>query len=135
MAGKSRRKLIKGLGISVPTVWAAPVIEALVLPVHAQTTGECSVSEDCFESDTNQELFFDWPGGTAADDVVFRRGGCSGSTRLIGPVVLAHDPDEAADLFSELLQEDIPTIQVLLLLASPEGAGGCNFYWLGVGDS
>ena len=41
MAEKSRRKLIKGLGISIPTVWAAPIIEAVVLPAHAQTTGEC----------------------------------------------------------------------------------------------
>ena len=43
MAEKSRRKLIKGLGISIPTVWAAPIIDAVILPAHAQT----SVCPDC----------------------------------------------------------------------------------------
>ena len=38
MAEKSRRKLIKGLGISIPTVWAAPVIESVILPAHAETS-------------------------------------------------------------------------------------------------
>lgn len=38
MAEKSRRKLLKGLGISIPTVWAAPIIEAVLLPAHAQTS-------------------------------------------------------------------------------------------------
>ena len=35
----SRRNLLKCLGISIPTAWAAPIIEAIMLPAHAQTTG------------------------------------------------------------------------------------------------
>jgi hypothetical protein len=42
MAEKSRRKLLKGLGISVPAAWAAPVIEAVILPAHATTTESCT---------------------------------------------------------------------------------------------
>ena len=38
MVGKSRRKLIKGLGISIPTAWATPIIEAVLLPAHAQSS-------------------------------------------------------------------------------------------------
>ncbi len=49
MAEKSRRKLIKGLGISIPTVWAAPIIEAVILPAHAETTGR---GETCSGSTT-----------------------------------------------------------------------------------
>ena len=46
MAEKSRRKLIKGLGISIPTAWAAPIIEAVILPVHAATS--CEAQDDEF---------------------------------------------------------------------------------------
>ena len=38
MTKKSRRKALKGLAISVPAVWAKPVLDSVVLPAHASTT-------------------------------------------------------------------------------------------------
>ncbi|MEM7194568.1 MAG: hypothetical protein AAF402_06440 [Pseudomonadota bacterium] len=35
----NRRRVLKGFGVSVPSVWIAPSISSVVLPVHAQTTG------------------------------------------------------------------------------------------------
>ena len=38
----SRRNILKGLGITLPATWLSPVVETVVLPVHAQTSeSEC----------------------------------------------------------------------------------------------
>lgn len=44
-----RRKVLKSLGISVPAVWTATVVETVLLPVHAQTSQQeaASGSEGC----------------------------------------------------------------------------------------
>ena len=64
MAEKSRRKLIKGLGVSIPTAWAAPIIEAVILPAHATTTGEC----DELECDDSGWINGDGNGGSVAEE-------------------------------------------------------------------
>ena len=65
MAEKSRRKLIKGLGISIPTAWAAPIIEAVILPAHATTSlinpGPPSALEthfNCGDTPPNPEFIY-----------------------------------------------------------------------------
>jgi len=43
MTQKSRRKVLKGLAITLPAAWATPVVESVVAPAHARTSpGECS---------------------------------------------------------------------------------------------
>ncbi len=49
MNKKSRRNVVKGLAITVPVVWAKPVVETVIFPAHAQTTeseDNSSESED-----------------------------------------------------------------------------------------
>ncbi len=33
-----RREILKGLGLALPAVWTAPVVQSVSLPAHAQTT-------------------------------------------------------------------------------------------------
>lgn len=39
MARSTRRKLLKGIAFSLPAAWVAPVVQTVVLPAHAQTSG------------------------------------------------------------------------------------------------
>lgn len=39
-----RRKVLKGLGVSVPAVWTATVVQTVSLPVHAQTSQQETTS-------------------------------------------------------------------------------------------
>lgn len=120
MAQKSRRKLLKGLGISIPTVWAAPIIDAVLLPAHAQTTGGCSLPEGCFEVEGIPDRFFKWPGGGGvAENVPFFVKDCDGKPIGFDRVVLAHNIVEAANLLGT---------NASTLHPSPEGAPDCNFY-------
>jgi len=63
---ENRRKLLVSMGITLPAAWSRPVVEAIVLPAHAQST-TCILAEDCYnflyENDTLTGSFF-WPGGT-----------------------------------------------------------------------
>ena len=45
MTKKSRRKVLKGLAISLPTVSATPAVESVITPAHAHTSN-CSEFED-----------------------------------------------------------------------------------------
>jgi len=35
-----RRDFLKASGLTIPTVWTVPLVESVLLPAHAQTTGE-----------------------------------------------------------------------------------------------
>ncbi|MDA9983328.1 hypothetical protein N9H39_11535 [Gammaproteobacteria bacterium] len=35
MTKESRRNVLKGLAVTVPAVWATPVVESIILPAHA----------------------------------------------------------------------------------------------------
>ena len=41
MNKESRRKLLKGLALGVPAVWAKPIVDSVLLPAHAQTSSTC----------------------------------------------------------------------------------------------
>lgn len=43
MTQESRRRIIKGLAITLPATWATPVVESVILPAHAGTS-ECEVT-------------------------------------------------------------------------------------------
>jgi hypothetical protein len=36
MTHKSRRTVLKGLAVTMPAVWATPMVESIILPAHAQ---------------------------------------------------------------------------------------------------
>lgn len=40
MTQQSRRKVVKGIAISLPAVWATPVVESVLAPAHARMS-EC----------------------------------------------------------------------------------------------
>jgi hypothetical protein len=47
MNKKSRRNILKGLAVTTPAVWASPVVESVVLPSHAQTSGSDNSDDIC----------------------------------------------------------------------------------------
>jgi hypothetical protein len=61
MTKESRRNVLKGLAVTVPAVWATPVVESIILPAHAGfSCGELepfddgnSRHEDAFENCIN----------------------------------------------------------------------------------
>ncbi len=47
MTQESRRKVLKGLAVTVPAVWATPVVESIILPAHAGfSCGELELFND-----------------------------------------------------------------------------------------
>ena len=38
MPEKGRRKLLKGISVTLPAVWLTPVVESVILPAHAGTS-------------------------------------------------------------------------------------------------
>ncbi len=38
MNKKSRRNILKGLAVGIPTSWAKPIVDSVVLPAHAMTS-------------------------------------------------------------------------------------------------
>ena len=51
MTEESRRKVLKGLAVTVPVVWATPVVESVILPAHAHVSNcgkfRCPEESDC----------------------------------------------------------------------------------------
>jgi hypothetical protein len=45
MSRSSRRNLLKGIALSFPAAWSAPVVQSVILPAHAQTSGGDNGSE------------------------------------------------------------------------------------------
>ena len=41
MKQKSRRKVLKGLAVTLPATWVTPIVEGVILPAHAQTSAIC----------------------------------------------------------------------------------------------
>lgn len=126
MSRRSRRRLLKGLALTLPAAWSRPIVESVVLPAHAQTSGPgCSADAGCYSFSTDEfETSFQWPGGGGARTVeVFNGANCSGDS---GPwqVVLASSSAEAQEAANACprgyLLQAIDTVP-----APPEG---CRFY-------
>ena len=68
MSIRTRRKVLKGLGVAMPVAWVTPVVSSVVLPAHATTTSTTSCTVYAI-GDTG-------PGG----GIVFytSNGGCNG---------------------------------------------------------
>lgn len=108
---KPRRKLLRTLaagsgvvltGTSLPDKWSRPVVDSVVLPAHAQTTGqddkprgdpEPTCSGGCFErTDTVGSVF--WNTDTETVEF-FGSTDCSGNSFYSSTAVVANSPSEA----------------------------------------
>ena len=47
MTEKSRRKVLKGLAVTLPAIWATPVVESVILPAHAAASCSENIEELC----------------------------------------------------------------------------------------
>jgi hypothetical protein len=129
MTQKTRRKTLKGLAITVPTVWSAPIIQSITLPAHAGMTVEevpeepvaCSAPANCYVGLVTADGQFSvmWPGGSGSNaSVEYWEGpNCDGDTDGAGPMAIASSADEA----KLLLGCD-------LVLELAETGGGCSIW-------
>lgn len=117
---QDRRRILKGLAVTLPAVWTAPMVKSVVLPAHAQTS-QCAAAAGCYNEAGAQPFSFYWPGGVGPHTIVEVQGAdCSGSNLGPGILVVASSPQEAASLLSCSPTGPVPTVDPL-----PEG---CNFY-------
>ena len=123
MNQKSRRRILKGLAITLPVVWTKPVVEFVVLPAHAQTTGPCSAPEGCYDVPT-LTLSIDWPGGTGPQTAsLFNGSGCTGQSSGDTEFVLARDANEAVALLP-----CANAVNDVVEFPSPDLPDGCSFW-------
>jgi hypothetical protein len=121
MTQESRRALVKGLAVTLPAAWTAPVVESIILPAHAQTSpGGCGAPEGCFRF---EDQSFSWPGGTGPEDVVLiDNDDCTGDPMPGGRMVLVESFEAAAQALG-------PCEGFLEVLATdPSPGGGCSFF-------
>lgn len=122
----SRRTLLKGLAVTLPVAWSRPVVEAVVLPAHAQTSPmSCSAEEGCYTLTTPGQSFI-WPGGTGPTVVnFFGSVDCSGNPIGTLRLVVAANAATAAALLSCL-----PNAPVIEPPTDP-ALSGCGFFFCG----
>ncbi len=136
----SRRKLLKSIaagsgavvaGKSLPESWSKPVIDSVILPVHATTTSAtCILPPNCYE--IRDGKYMKWPGGTgpsAGNTPVYSDSLCTEqqSTLTWSPHVVASDIDSAKELListcpasdAEFYSQDDAEI----------GLDGCSLYF------
>lgn len=126
MSQQSRRKKVKRLALTIPTVWAIPVVSTVILPAHAQTS-PCGAPEGCYQlpegGSTNS---FFWPGGSEAFlATTYSDANCeeSFSTELIAA---AADAEQAEELLTAASEPCEPPAQEVPVLNPPPG--GCRFF-------
>ena len=125
MTCKSRRTALKGLALTLPAAWAAPVVKSVVLPAHAQTSG-CYAPEGCYLFSSQGGGSFSWPGGMGPATVpIWNVPGCPNVTpNDFVDLAIATSRREAAVLLGcgqNGLPFSLPTNAPL-----PEG---CEFYY------
>lgn len=135
METKTRRRLLQGLTVALPAAWTHPIVEFVILPAHAQTSGlRCSAAAACyatFDVELETNLSFNWPGGGGAHTLDIHDGwDCGGEVLRTTRVVLAEGPAVAADLAGpcpdgQVLEE----ISVSAVAGVPPLPEGCSFYW------
>ena len=135
-SSESRRKLLKSIaagsgvivaGKSLPESWSRPVVDSVLLPVHALTSGNtleqagCSAPAGCYGMEL-LEAFISWPGGAGPVELstTYNGSDCTDPSLIGVTIVLASSLLEAADLLMQ------PSYYVTLV--SPYLGGGCGFY-------
>ncbi len=149
---KAIKKLAAGVGVlagisMLPDRWTRPIIGEIVIPVHAQTSGEiepspepspepqgCNAADGCYNiTASNPAGFagrsFFWPGGTGMRSLgLDLQSSCATEPELrpIYFIALAGSPDEA----QSLLGGGTPVVLVVEPVANISGGEGCSFYLL-----
>lgn len=129
MSQESRRKLLKGLAVTLPAAWTTPMVESIVLPAHAQTSpGGCRPSIRCFAFEVGEgDLSFEWPGGLGPEEEVdlFEGPECDGSEA--GPSATTHlVVAESLEAAQDALPCD--SGEVVEIETVPALDSGCSFY-------
>ncbi len=88
---KSRRTFLQGLAIAAPAAWTRPLVESVVLPAHATTTG-CG---DCYPYDFGS---VEWIPGNPGIVNFYSTSDCSGSPGYSSPGVEAATEEEATSI-------------------------------------
>lgn len=127
----SRRRTLKrlasggavaGVVAAAPSRWTRPVVESVVLPVHAQTSATgCIAPEGCYEVGEFGATLY-WPGGGPGpfDVEIYDGPGCDGSGFFL-PMVVASSLEEAEALLS------CGPLGAIALPTEPP-SDGCLFY-------
>lgn len=113
---------VAGVAAAAPSRWTRPVVESVVLPVHAQTSATgCIAPEGCYEVGEFGATLY-WPGGGPGpfDVEIFDGPGCDGPIGLI-PMVVASSLEEAEALLS------CGPLGAIALPTEPP-SDGCLFY-------
>ncbi|HSH40935.1 MAG TPA: hypothetical protein VK973_02290 [Arenicellales bacterium] len=126
MTRRSRRRLLKGLALTLPAAWSRPIVESVVLPAHAQTSVPgCSADPGCYVYNIgDSDESFNWPGGAGPETVeLFAGSGCSDTFDETATVVVAASLAEAQAAVS------CPGSSILIEIATtPPAPEGCSFY-------
>jgi len=123
MSLMSRRKLLQGLALSLPTVWSRPVVESIVIPTHAQATS-CSAPAGCINV---SEGSFRWPGsGQLGEAIDGWEGQPNCPTSVPGEItiVLASSQSEAQSLCGGGSVQQLTN-------PNPAPTDGCEFWLCG----
>lgn len=135
MPTNTRRRLLQGLTVMLPAAWTRPVVESVILPAHAQTSGpRCSAAAACYSTfiaGLEENRSFNWPGGGGAQTLEIHDGfDCSGEVLRTTQVVFAESLAAAEELAG-----NCPSGQVMQEVPVSSAAGvpplpdGCSFYW------
>jgi hypothetical protein len=128
MPTETRRRLLKGLALTLPAAWSRPIVESVVLPAHAQTSGPgCSADAGCYSlSNVEFETSFQWPGGGGAQMAeIFNGTECGDAGEgAQWEVVLAASLAEAQDAAGACRRGY--TLQAIDTVPAPPE--GCRFY-------
>ncbi len=119
-----RRELLKALsiagGAAAVETWKKPLVNAVNLPAHAQTS--CNVIADCYNTpggEGSDQLSIQWPGGTGPSSPgLFTGSDCTGSSAGALTVVVASSLS-AAETACGTVASEIP---------SPDLPAGCSFW-------
>lgn len=148
----SRRTLLGALvtlgsipGITaVPRQWTRPVVDAVLLPAHAQTseseeaisegsatgseeTNACTAEAGCYEITNIPDRSFQWPGGSGPFAVdVYSSTDCTGSVIVpssLASAVVAISEEEA------IVQLSCPDTGIVAQVSTnPSPGEGCSFF-------
>lgn len=133
-----RRDLLKAFALGggaltigqTGSTWVSPVVESVMLPAHAQTSGVCSLAAGCYSLEPAS--YTSWPGGEGPYQNVpggYTNSNCSGeSTGSFSALVIARSVSEAQAAF------DAASIPYSAINPTPnqpaELAEGCTVYFL-----
>ncbi len=107
---------------AVPRTWTKPMVESIILPVHAQTTEadneadnepvDCSTPAGCYSlSEDGSGPYIIWKGGIVNLNVDIRHGSCDGQPgQPISKLVLAPDVESAKILCGSDNLTDLPAV-------------------------